>query len=449
MVYAMVRFNPLVWEKIVENSLAAIYIHDRSGKIVYVNDIVTKATKYSKEELYALPSILELAYPEDREKLKRMVEEVFEGKSVLYEGRYVRKDGKVRWAWGIATPIEIDGEIYALGNWVDITRIKELEEKLRESEEFYRTLIEESLAVVYILQEGRLVYANKAFEDMTGYKVEEVLGKNPAFLVHPEDREIVWRRYVERERGLRPIETYSWRIITKRGKVKWITARPNRIIYRGKPAVAATALDTTEIHRLREQLENKNEYLRLLNRILRHDIANALTFVRFVLEETNSELAKKALERIDYITDLLADVRSLETALDEVRPVRLDKLVAEVAESFDNVELDLEEVKVRANEGLKTVVQNLIHNAITHGGGKAVVEVRREQGWGILRVKDYGDGIPDELKEKIFEEGFSTKSRSGLGLYIVRRLIEIYGGEIHVYDNEPRGSIFEVKLVAC
>lgn len=71
----------------------------------------------------------------------------------------------------------IGDSVYILGNWIDITKTKMLEQKLREREEFYRTLIEDSLTPVYIVQGEKFVYVNKAFEETTGYSREEVIGK--------------------------------------------------------------------------------------------------------------------------------------------------------------------------------------------------------------------------------------------------------------------------------
>jgi len=97
---------------------------------------------------------------------------------------------------------------------------------------------------------------------------------------------------------------------------------------------------------------------------------------------------------------------------------------------------------VIANEGLRTVIFNLIQNAIQHSGGKKVnVEVKKSGNWGILKVRDDGKGVPNEIKARIFDKGFSTSS-SGLGLFITKKLVELYDGFITVYDNEPRGSCF-------
>ena len=67
--------------------------------------------------------------------------------------------------------------------------------------------------------------------------------------------------------------------------------------------------------------------------------------------------------------------------------------------------------------------------------------------WGVLRVADTGKGIPDHIKQRIFEEGFTTGG-TGIGLFIVKKLTDILGGAISVYDNEPSGTIFEVRFKA-
>ncbi|WP_290724075.1 PAS domain S-box protein [Archaeoglobus sp.] len=448
------EFDVSFWRKVVDKSLAAIYITDESGKVLYVNDIVERATKYSKEEIYSMDSIFELAHPEDRKYLKKEFNELGE-EGKFYESRYITKDGRVRYVWGFTAKFNFLGKSYIIGNWIDVTKAKELEQALRESEEFYKTLVEDSLTPVYLLQDGVMIYVNKAFEEATGYKREEIVGRNPFFLIHPDDRGIVYKRYVEREKGLRDIiETYSWRIVRKDGEVRWVTARPGRVTYRGKPAVAATVIDTTEIHNLNLELKKKGEYLEFVNKVMRHDIANAITAIRGILEiikdspEEAERLIPLAIRRSDYVFRLINDARELEKALEELKPINVVEIVKDVVGQFKNVDIDVkgENVFVRANEGLRTVLNNVLQNAIVHGGGKAKVEVLANESSGIIRVIDYGKGVPDEIKEKIFEEGFTKGDGMGLGLYITKRILEIFGGEIKVKDNKPTGAIFEIKI---
>lgn len=448
------EFDINFWKKVVDKSLAAIYITDERGKILYVNDIVEKATKYSKEEIYAIDSIFELAHPEDRDYLREEFNKLGE-EGRFYESRYVTKDGKIRYVWGFAAKFNFSGKDYIIGNWVDVTRVKKLEQALRESEEFYRTLVEDSLTPVYLLQDGVMVYVNKAFEEVTGYKREEIVGRDPFFLIHPEDRELVYRRYVEREKGIRDtMETYSWRIITKNGEVRWVTARPGRVTYKGKPAVAATVVDTTDIHKLNLELKRRGEYLSFVNKIMRHDIANAITAIRGVLEvikespEEAERLIPLAISKSDYVFSLINDVKELEKALEELKPINVVEIVKNVVEQFKNVEVDFkaERVFVMGNEGLRTVLYNILENAMVYGGGIAKVEVSANESSGIIRVIDYGKGIPDEIKEKIFEEGFTEGKGTGMGLYIAKRIVEIFDGEIEVKDNKPSGAIFEIRI---
>lgn len=77
-----------------------------------------------------------------------------------------------------------------MGNCIDVTRLKEAEERLKESELFFKTLIDESLAPVYIVSD-RFIYVNRAVEEVSGYSRDELLSMDPLQLVHPDDREMV------------------------------------------------------------------------------------------------------------------------------------------------------------------------------------------------------------------------------------------------------------------
>ncbi len=445
------EFDVNFWKEVVENLLAGVFVVDDKLRLRYVNKIVELATGYDREELYSM-RIFHLAHEEDYPKIFEAYRKARKGERIFIENRYFTKDGRLRWSWGYLVPIDYRGERLGVGNWIDVTRVKKLEQRLRESEEFYRTLIEDSLTGVYIVQNDRFVYINKALEEIVGYTKEEILNKDPFSIVHPADREIVRKKYLRRMLESSPTETYSWRVITKDGKVRWVTSRPSRITYRGKPAVAATTIDTTKIHEMAEELKRKTEYLTLLNKILRHDIMNDLTVVRAALELKDEKLIENAISRINRITELIKEIKILEEVGGDRKTVNLAEYAKDVADMYKEeaeIKLNVEDVYVMANEGLKAVLHNLIGNAILHGGKKPIeitVSVFKDGGTAVIRVADNGVGVPDEIKDKIFEEGFSGKSGTGLGLFIVKKIVELYDGSIKVMDNEPNGAVFEVRL---
>nr|MBC8416281.1 HAMP domain-containing histidine kinase [Candidatus Cloacimonadota bacterium] len=102
-----------------------------------------------------------------------------------------------------------------------------------------------------------------------------------------------------------------------------------------------------------------------------------------------------------------------------------------------------------ADEALYSVFENLINNAIKHGGSKKIdVSISANEHFCEIRFKDFGIGIPNEIKDKIFDEGFvhGKKGNTGIGLYIVKQTIEGYGGNITIEDNKPKGAIFVINL---
>ena len=109
---------------------------------------------------------------------------------------------------------------------------------------------------------------------------------------------------------------------------------------------------------------------------------------------------------------------------------------------------------VVANDMLPVVFSNILRNAIFHNDKeekKIWIDVKKSDGWVEVRIADNGPGIPDEMKSKVFKEGFRGEKtgRTGLGLYLVKTLMERYGGSVHVEDNVPEGSVFILKFKEC
>ncbi|MEM4615951.1 MAG: PAS domain S-box protein, partial [Archaeoglobaceae archaeon] len=146
-------------------------------------------------------------------------------------------------------------------------------------EELFEILLQKSLVGNFIIQDERLVYFNEAVEKVTGYTFEELKNLNLFEIVHLEDRSVVYQKYVSRINRIKEDETYSFRIITKDGAVRWITARALGINYKGKPGVAVNAMDTTHLIELTEELRKKNELLSHLSSILRHDILGDVAII--------------------------------------------------------------------------------------------------------------------------------------------------------------------------
>jgi PAS domain S-box-containing protein len=143
------------------------------------------------------------------------------------------------------------------------TKRKRTEQTLKESEKKYRILIEQSLQAIIILQDFRIVFANKAFAKMSGYTVNELLTLPPEkvkALVKSKDQAIVWGRFKNRLAGKSIIQQYQYRGIRKDGSVCWLEMYASRITYNGNPAVQAAILDITERKQAEEALIIQNKY---------------------------------------------------------------------------------------------------------------------------------------------------------------------------------------------
>lgn len=378
----------------------------------------------------------------------KALEEMKTGKTVFSEFRYITKTGKTRWVWGFLKRYRDIGIV----NFIDITRQKKLREELEKSERFYRSLIDDALAAMYIVQGERIVFANKMMEELTGYSLEELMSRNAFEFVHPEDRELVYRRNIERQAGLRGLEEYDFRVLTKPG-VRWITIRARPIIFNDKPAAYVTAIDTTRLHEANEKLRKVIDFLITLSSIMRHDVLNELAVIRGAIELGEEKLLEKALRSSDSIVQKLEDSKAIEMAVGELKSLKVHEVVGKVIEKHAGnpdirFNIELEEIEVQANEALEFVIDNVIQNSIMHGNVKPItIEIKafKDGDCCVLRIADNGVGIPAEIKEKLFKTRVSTRKGGGLGLMLVKKIVEYFDGTITAYDN-PQGAVFEIRF---
>jgi len=230
-----------------------------------------------------------------------------------------------------------------------------------------------------------------------------------------------------------------------------------------KDLSAKLVTEINERKKAEKRLKEANEYLLLLNRVLRHDISNDLMIVSNYLElyeETpDRTFLEKIKERIDHSVRLVEDVRNLEklvTTTGELKAMNLSNIIKEATKCLRyeaRIGLDVpDNVCVMADEMLHSVIENILLNSILHTDKEHVkidISVNVKDDWVEVRIADNGPGIPDELKEKVFEEGYSGRGSRGLGLYIVKKAMERFGGSVWIEDNEPEGTVFVLRFRKC
>lgn len=196
--------------------------------------------------------------------------------------------------------------------------------------------------------------------------------------------------------------------------------------------------------------------LKVVNKIIRHDILGRLTNVRLVLELSelieNNKNIKVAYENVLGGVSLIQELGQLEEIKKNGGALELFDLREILEEIGKNqaVKININgDCKVNADNAIKSVFENLIRNTKIHGGVNTVdVDIQKEKAKVLVYVKDSGSGIPEEVRGEIFKEGFSSgeTGNTGLGLHIVKKTIERYGGSIRFEPNHPKGSIFVIEL---
>ena len=234
-----------------EHAYDLIGILDRQFRYEYINEITfINVLGYSKSDLIG-KTALDFIHPDDIELAIASMKEGFEKGEGSADIRFKHKNG--HWVWLEAKGkafLDKDGKMKAHIISRDITQKKRIEQDLRESEEKFRVIAEQSSLGITILQDGFISYANKAISEITGYTPQyfkkwsqnEFLQK-----IHPEDQATVIENLKRKLGGEAELSShYNCRIITSSKEVKWIDLHSKLIKYKGAHAILATFIDISE-----------------------------------------------------------------------------------------------------------------------------------------------------------------------------------------------------------
>jgi PAS domain S-box-containing protein len=388
-----------------------------------------------------------------------------------------------------------DGEACVLSALTDITDRTRAEAALRESERRFMVAFHANPLPMTItsLRDQRHLEVNEAAVRDSGYSREELLGHSEpelGFWVTPDQRELA-RRLLHSEGRVRDLEVT---VRTPGGEERHLLVNSEVITFEGEPAVLSVWLDITErkhheaeSRARREEAEALAESLRAANRakdeflaMLGHELRNplgTLTNAAAVLERLPGDetmrhvvaiVGRQTAHLARLVDDLLDVARAASGKIElQRRPVELHALAQRCLDALaqagrtdrHTVSLEGGAVHVDGDAGrLEQVVNNLLDNALkyTPAGGRVIVGTGRAGDTAVLRVRDTGQGIRTDMLASVFdlfvqEPQSLARSRGGLGLglALVKRLIELHGGSVAVWSAGPgQGSEFTVRLPA-
>jgi PAS domain S-box-containing protein len=468
------------YRELVHNSLVGIFKSSLEGDILFANEALARIFGYGGVEELRENNIKNLyKNREDRDLLLLKLQE--DGNLADYELEMVGKDGQ-----GITLLVSANLKKDVIsGMFMDITRGKLAEKRLRESEERYRSLFNqmtEGFAVHEIICDPdgepvdyRFLDINPAFEKLTGLSRDKVVGKLKSEVV-PKDN-VDWTKiYGKVALTGRPIHLDDYSDTLKRHyDIYAYSPKPNHfaVIFSDitKRKVAEESLQVTL-----KRLEKSNYDLEQFAYVASHDLQEPLrmitSFLQLLQRRYGESLDADANEFIGFavdgaarmqklINDLLTFSR-LNTKPVELREINTEEVLEQVI--FESKIFIENNSAVITHDPLPAIYadfsqmtqlfQNLIVNAIKYRGSERpkihISAKRGGEGW-LFSVQDNGMGIEENQKIRIFKifqrlHGRDEYEGTGIGLAIAKRIVERHGGTIWVESDPGKGSIFYFNI---
>lgn len=478
-------------QTMVESLPGAMYFYDSQGRFLRWNRTFEQASGYMRDEVARMHP-LEFLAPADRPLVEERIAEVFARGESSVEAGLLRKDGTVVPYFFTGRRVEYNGEPCLVGVGIDISRRREAEEALRESERRFQELAANVNEVFWIATAGesQVVYVSPAYEQIWGRTCAELYAASESWLasIHADDRERV--RVAARTKQLGGEYDETYRIVRPDGTVRWVRDRafPVRDATGRVERIVGVASDITERRQLEEQFRHaqKMEAVGRLASGVAHDFNNILAVIQLqagmlvgqadpasVVAEYASEI-EMAAERASNLTRqllLFSRQQAMQPRAVDLNDVvtRITKLLQRVLGEHIGMQIALSPypLYLHADAGmLDQVLLNLAVNsrdAMPKGGTLAIetslVEIDRAAAqrsadaragsFACLTVRDTGTGISSVDLPRIFEPFFTRKDvgqGTGLGLATVFGIVQQHEGWIDVTSQPLRGTTFRIYL---
>ncbi len=486
--------SKLKFSTLADQSLMGIYIL-QENKMIFANQKLAEITGFDYKELMNmnLEGQLTHVHPDDKEFVKKQIIKKQKGKKDSmdqFQFRYLKPSGELVWIEVYSRTIPYEDKPAIFATFLDITEKKQMEDALQKSE-YEKSVILESLLehIVYQTTDNTILWANKAAADSVNMKPKDLIGRKCYQ---------IWNVLDEPCEGC-PIKMCiaskkpeTSEMTTPDGRMWSVSGYPVKDDDNNIISVVESTLNITEEKTAEKKVKNSEEKYKkayyqanLYKDIFAHDINNILQNISSSVELSslylnNPEKLNKIKELYEIIDEqvnrakkLITNMRKLteidesEIILEKVDAIGLlIKAIEFIKTSFQTRNIDIQmntpikKTHVIANNFLLDVFENILINAVRYNNKPNIeinidisIENKEDKNYLKIQFKDNGEGISDFRKNSIFERGLRKRYKTkgmGLGLSLVRKIMDTYKGDIWVEDrikgDHEQGSNFIVLI---
>jgi PAS domain S-box-containing protein len=451
----------------------SILVHDFDGKIVFFNEEAHKLRGYSKEEFQEL-KVPDLEVPGFAGNFKLRMKRLVEKGDGIFEALSLRKDKVIVPLEIHARLIDLDDKKMVLSIDRDISERKNAEGKIEEFEEKYLAAFESSTDALMLLDDTRFLDCNASALRMFNFaSVEEFTKKHLADLSPPtqpdgsSSKESVLK-HIRRTFWMGK-ESFVWENMRADGTTFPAEVLLSRMRLNNRIVVLATVRDITERIKTEEKLkedfkkmEVMNEKLRVVGGLTRHDVRNKLSVVNgyaYLLKKNHKDQADvvNALGKMEQAVREIIDIFNFAKIYEQIGMQELSYInveeelkeaVALFSEPLPRILNECHGLKLLADSLLRQIFFNFIDNTKRHGKKSEIIRINYKEKKDSLKLvyQDDGVGIPKAYKSQLFKEGFSSGGSSGYGLFLINKMIKVYGWEIQEIGEHDKGVHFVITI---
>ena len=461
---------------------SGIVLEDENRKIVLSNTKFCELFKINAkpDDLFGMDCRLaseqnKFLFKESSTFVERM-DEIVEGKVAVFGEQLEMIDGKI--LERNYTPIIVSGKTKGyLWTFVDITLEKKYSLSLEAQKEKYSNIIANmNLGLVELNKNDEILMVNQSFEEMSGYTENELVGKRGSEIFPIEkDLNILKEEKLKRING--ESNSYDLEVKTKTGEIRhWlVSGAPNYNLSGEIVGSIGINLDITELKKLQlqkesilKELENSNNQLHEYAHIVSHDLKSPLrsidALISWIKADNEGKFDEMTLQNFDLVDTtletmekLISDVLEYSSAgsnTQEVEDVDLNTTLSDL-KSFlfipENISVNVIN-KLPIVRGDKTKFQQLFQNFISNAikfcdkeVGLVEIDCKEDNSFYEFSIKDNGIGIEKKYHHKIFEVFTSLNKRkdsTGIGLSIVKKIIDLHEGKIWLESEPNKGTTF-------